>query len=402
MSIPLNVIIYFALQNSQYQLPRYIPPLLGFTAIILGFIRNRIDQTVIIWTFISLLFLTGCFNLLLGLIDIASLWFVLAIIYALFVSKKNEALVVFIASFVVVLVVGLLMITKISFIPLQYKFESCQFACVAVRILHFLLMGSLVYYILKIFFTTIKSNVKDLELKSDDLEKLNIALKNEMVEKKEIQQKMIDTVIVTEEKERKRIASDLHDGLGPVLSAINLFFQAYIDADEKNKSEIETKLRSAIGDAIKDVSRISHNISPQILENFGLITALENFIRPIRESNKVLFDFDHCEMERLNHKDELIIYRTITELINNTLKHSGASQISLKLMRSDNELQIEYEDDGKGFDVRKKLLGTIGMGLSNIQSRISSLNGKIELESSPSNGMKVSIRIPYSAGMLNE
>ncbi|MHC1738027.1 MAG: sensor histidine kinase [Ignavibacteriaceae bacterium] len=337
------------------------------------------------------------------MIDIASLWFILAIIYSLFISKKNEALFVFISSFLIVLSAGILMITRISFIPLNYKFEICQFACVAVRILHFILMASLIYYILNVFFSTIQNNVKDLELKSGDLTNLNIALKNEMIERKAMKQKMMDAVIQTEEKERKRLARDLHDGLGPVLSAVNLFFQAYIDAaGSENKQEIEYKLKEIIGDAIKDVSRISHNISPNILENYGLITALENFVGNIRVSEKVQFNLNFCEMSHLDIREELIIYRAITELINNTLRHSGASQISLKIQIENHLLHVYYEDNGKGFTIDEKLRSNSGMGMNNIRNRINSLNGEIIFSSSENKGMKAHLIIPSVIRNENE
>lgn len=310
---------------------------------------------------------------------------------------------VFVVSFIVVLIAGILMMTKITFIPLQYNFNNCQFACIAVRILHFLLIGSLVYYILNVFFTTIQNNVKELQKKSEDLEFLNTALNIEMIEKKAMQQKMMDVVILTEEKERKRLASDLHDGLGPVLSAVNLYFQAYIDAsDAKSQQEIEAKLKTIIDNAIMDVSRISHNISPYILEKYGLNTALENYINQIKVNEKVQVDLDLCEMHRVKLNEELVIYRSITELINNTLKHSGASQISLKLIMENDSLHINYYDNGDGFDVEAKLQSKKGMGLNNIQNRINSLNGKIIFESSQAKGMSANILIPYIKQDENE
>ncbi|MBK7867573.1 MAG: sensor histidine kinase [Ignavibacteriales bacterium] len=328
------------------------------------------------------------------MIDIASLWFILAIIYSLFISKKNEALFVFISSFVIVVIVGILMITQIAFLPLNYKFDICQFACVAIRILHFILMASLIYYILKVFFSTIQSNFKDIELKSGHLADLNIALQNEMAERKAMQQKVIDAIILTEENERKRLASDLHDELGPVLSAINLFFQAYIDStDNKNKMEIERKLKEIISDAIKDVSRISHNISPHILDTYGLITALENFIKPISLSEKIHFNLDFCAMNRLDSKVELVCYRAITELINNTIKHAGASQVSLQLKMENGLFHIYYEDNGKGFIVDEKLQSDSGIGLDSIQNRVNSINGDLIIESYAGKGMKAHLII---------
>lgn len=396
MVLPLNAIIYIALDESVFLWPRFAPPILGMVAIILAFFRNKINFRLKIWSFIILLFLTGCFNLLLGLIDMASLWFVLAIIYSLFSLKKREPLVVFIFSFFAILIVGILMITRSTFIPLDYHFESCQYTCVIVRILHFLLIGFLIYYILVNFFSMIQSNMHELQTKASELEMINLSLNKEMAEKKEIQQKMINAIIITEEKERKRIAADLHDGLGPVLSAINLYYQAYLDApDPVSKSDIEIKLKEIIKNTMDDVSRISHNISPNVLENHGLVFALESFISHIAANENIKFDLNFENIFRFGLKNELTLYRTITELLNNTYKHAAATLISITITQQDQLLKVFYKDNGKGFSVAEKMQNKSGLGLANIQSRIQSLNGTVKFESVLQKGMTVYIEIPY-------
>jgi len=395
IAIPLNLIIYFALRESEYQIIRIFPVLFGLTGVFLAIFRNRINFILKSWAFIFLLFITGCFNLLLGLLDLGSLWFILAIIFTLLISKKNEALAIFIISFCCITITGILMMTKTTFIPLKYNFENCHFPCVAIRIVHFFLIGFSIYYILQKFFTKIKSNVVELENKNVILENLNISLKKEMTEKKEIQQKMLEVVILTEEKERKRLAGDLHDGLGPVLSAVNLYYQAYLDAPEIQKPEIETRLKKIIENAIADVSRISHNISPHILEKFGLLTALENFINQIRLSEKIKFITDFEKVNRFDLKTELTIYRTITELINNTLKHAFADEINIKIYLYDNFINIDFKDNGKGFDIKQIEQNKTGMGLNNMQNRVNSLNGKISINSLENKGITVEISLPY-------
>jgi signal transduction histidine kinase len=396
-AIPLNIIIFIALRNSQYQFPRYIPLLFGLAAILLSIFSNKLLFNINVWAFISLVFFTGCFNLLLGLLDMASLWFILAIIYTLLIEKKREALFVFLISFLVISVTGILMMMKTSFIPLQYGFENCQFACVAVRIMHFLMIGYLVYFILKEFISSNRIFITELKLKTENLENLNIALKTENSEKNKLRQEMLEAVIMTEEKERKRIATDLHDGLGPVLSAINLYYQAYIDApDGKSKIEIETRLKDIIQNSISDVSRISHNISPHILENYGLTASLENFIDQINISQNIKFDADFESIGRFDLKKELTIYRTIIELINNTIKHAGASLVTLRIFIEDDLLIVYYSDNGKGFNTHEKLHSKKGMGLNNIQYRIQSLNGNISFDNLNNPGTKIKIEIPYS------
>ncbi|MEI6133095.1 MAG: sensor histidine kinase [Bacillota bacterium] len=211
-----------------------------------------------------------------------------------------------------------------------------------------------------------------------------------------IKQKTIEAIIQTEEKERKRIASDLHDGLGPLLSAAKLYFQAYMDAkDMVSKNDIEAKLKSIMENAISDTSRISHNISPQILENYGLIVALENFISDINISENIKFDIKFDTFRRFGLKEELTIYRTLSELINNTTKHAAATLIRINIFISGEMLTLVYEDNGTGFSVEEKMHSTHGMGLKNIKSRIQSLKGNIIFESLEGHGMKVVIKIPY-------
>jgi signal transduction histidine kinase len=220
---------------------------------------------------------------------------------------------------------------------------------------------------------------------------LYIRLKRKQI----ISKKTIEAVILTEEKERKRLASELHDGLGPVLSAVNLYFQAYLDAPESQKPEIETQLKKIIDNVIIDVSRISQNISPQILEKYGLITALETFINQIRLSEKIKF-FDSFEkLNRFDLKTELTIYRTVAELINNTIKHAGADEIHIKIFLSGTTINVEFKDNGKGFDVKKTEQSKAGMGLTNIYNRVNSLNGKLSIISSENKGILVQISLPY-------
>jgi signal transduction histidine kinase len=403
MVLPFNAIIYIALDESVYLWPRFVPPILGIAAIILALFKNKIDFKLKIWSFIILLFLSGWFNLLLGLLDTASLWFVLAIVYSLFALKRGESLGLFVLSFISILSVGILMITKNTFIPLDYHFENCQYTCVIVRILHFLLIGFLIYYILVNFYSRIESDMNELKGKASDLESLNCALKKEIFEKNEIQQKMIEAVIQTEEKERKRIASDLHDGLGPLLSAGKLYFQAYIDAKEfTEKSEIEIKLKNIMDNAIADMSRISHNISPHILENYGLVAALENFLSEIKISDNIKFDVNFEKVNRFDLKKELTIYRTISELINNTIKHAKASLIHINIFITKDMLNLVYEDNGIGFSVVEKMRAKQGMGLNNIESRVHSLEGNVIFDSRLGKGMKAIIKIPYKEIVIDE
>jgi|GEM_PF-1159386 len=399
LGIPIATIVYFALKDTPYQLPRYIPTLLELVYVEAAILKKKIPLRPKIRGFIAFLFLTGCYTLVLGLIDMASLWFVLAIVYTLLISEKQEALVLFAASFLSVLVAGILMMTKIFVVPLDYDFKPCHFACVSIRMLHFLMIGSLVYYILGTFYREVRQKVADLREQSKALEYVNLALERESHERKIAQQKVLETVILTEEEERKRLAADLHDGIGPVLATIKLFFQAYIDAGELDqKLPIEERLKTVIDTAIRDVSRIAHNISPHILEQFGFVKALEAFTDAIASSSAVVFSTDFGNIGRFDLKRELTLYRTLTELIHNTLKHAGAYRITIRCASEGGVLTASYTDNGRGFGNVIPEGPCAGMGLSSLRNRIRSLGGTITIRSAPSDGMSAQIEIPLTDG----
>ncbi len=207
-----------------------------------------------------------------------------------------------------------------------------------------------------------------------------------------IKQKLIEAVVETEASERQRIARDLHDGLGPVLSAVNLYFQAYVDADDTDKPSIRQKLQRVISDAIDDVSRIAHNISPHVLENYGLNTALKNFISSLTGNDKIHVDFKADFHERLERNKELTLYRCITELLNNTIKHADASRINLYIHHNDKILHIRYTDNGIGFD--PTFNKSDGMGLYNMKNRVETLGGRLSIENSPGRGILVIMDVP--------
>ena len=207
-----------------------------------------------------------------------------------------------------------------------------------------------------------------------------------------LKQKLIEAVVETENNERRRITRDLHDGLGPVLSAINHYFQAFLDAKPEKKEAIRDRLQMVISEAIDEVSRISHNISPHVLEKHGLITALNNLLAPLMANEKYEISFNPGFDERLDPKIELAVYRCITELINNTLKHAEATRISLDIGQSEGKLAIRYSDNGKGFTAVPGK--RVGQGMSNITNRVESFGGTLSVVSSSNAGISVNILMP--------
>lgn len=213
-----------------------------------------------------------------------------------------------------------------------------------------------------------------------------------MKRKGALKQKLMEAVVETENNERRRIARDLHDGLGPVLSAINHYFQAYLDAEPGNRKSIQTRLQMVISEAIDEVSRISHNISPHVLEKHGLLTALNNLFAPLSMHGSYEIVFDPGNFERAEPRIELALYRSIAELLNNTLKHARASRISLEMKVAGDQLHLHYSDNGIGFDISTR--SREGMGFPNIASRVESSGGSLTIASNLNAGINVHITMP--------
>lgn len=206
--------------------------------------------------------------------------------------------------------------------------------------------------------------------------------------RREAEKKVLSAVIKTEEQERQRFAKELHDGLGPLLSVVKMLVSGF---EVKNTAEVNEKikqnLKQAVDEAITSVRDISANISPHILNNFGLREAVGSFIKKLRPADGIDIKFSsNLDDRRFDYNTEVIMYRVICELINNTLRHAEADTIRIGLHREENLLCLDYSDNGIGFDVDRET-ARHGMGLNNMQYRLKSGNGDIKIESGRGKGM---------------
>ena len=206
------------------------------------------------------------------------------------------------------------------------------------------------------------------------------------------ERRILNTVLRTEEKERQRFSKDLHDGLGPLLSSAKMSVSALNSADmsEQNK-EIIRNVNYVVDEAIRSLREISANLSPHVLNDFGLSRAISNFINKLPRGEMLIVFETNLKNERFDTDIEVILYRVVCELINNSLKHSGAARVDLSLHYQQGQIRIRYKDNGCGFDPDK--VGQKGMGISNIFSRISSLKGEVSIDSSPGAGMRAVVDI---------
>ena len=212
----------------------------------------------------------------------------------------------------------------------------------------------------------------------------------------ETEKRILNAIIETEEKERRRFAKDLHDGLGPLLSTVKMAVSSLSQAEHNSKNaEIIHNTDLVITEAIRSLKEISDNISPHVLDNFGLSSAIKIFASKINATRTINIVFNsNMENERLEYNTEVILYRVVCELINNTIKHAKAKNLNITLTRHKNHITLIYTDDGVGFDVNHVLGGqNEGMGYSNIMTRIKSIKGSINIESETEKGTKVIILV---------
>jgi PAS domain S-box-containing protein len=202
-----------------------------------------------------------------------------------------------------------------------------------------------------------------------------VSIMRDITERRQLENRLLDTIISTEEKEREKFARNLHDELGPLLSSIKMYVNSLASASDQQKhSFIISQLQQILTEAIQSTKELSNDLSPHVLASYGLVAALEWFINQIKPYISVNFETTLKE-ERFSSSLELSIYRIIKELINNTIKHARADSISINLHMYLHSLRLSYSDNGVGFpDYWQDSFDSMGMGMSNIMSRCRSIN----------------------------
>ncbi len=209
-----------------------------------------------------------------------------------------------------------------------------------------------------------------------------------------------EAVLKGEAQERTRLAKDLHDGLGGMLSGIKYSFQTMkgnLIMTPENHQAFERSI-DMLDSSIKEMRRVAHNMMPEALLKFGLDTALKDFCNDINQSGvlKIIYQSNQLKGAEIDQTTAITIYRIVQELVNNTIKHAGASSAIVQVDKAANAITLTVEDDGKGFDT-KILEYKGGIGWSNIQSRIDYLKGKLDVQSNPGKGTSVLVELNIKA-----
>lgn len=212
------------------------------------------------------------------------------------------------------------------------------------------------------------------------------------------QEQSAKAVLEAEEEERQRIAKDLHDGVGQMMSAAKMNLSALeseIKFSDKEQKDSLSKIIQLVDESCKEVRQVSHSMMPNVLMKKNLAAALTDFIDKLdKKKLKIHFYSEGLEL-RLDSNVETVLYRVIQESVNNVLKHSGATELDISVTRDNEGIHATIEDNGRGFDTAEKEMRE-GIGLKNITTRVEYLKGTVDFDSAPGRGTVVGIFIPLT------
>jgi len=255
-----------------------------------------------------------------------------------------------------------------------------------------------------IFETELKTkagNIYPVEIKSRYIQYSDhdviLSVSRDISERKQIERKILNAIIETEHKERERFAKDLHDQLGNILSSMNIYFQLLKSAtiDDLERENLMGYFKGLLNEAIASTREIANNLNPNIITKFGIVEAIQSFCDKINKTGLIkIYLTTNIQENNLGKDKEVNLYKIITELVNNTLKHASADRIYIALSLEKSLLILKYEDNGVGFDYEKKMKAkeNKGMGLFNITSRVAAMGGKINVESNKFIGIRINIQ----------
>jgi signal transduction histidine kinase len=223
--------------------------------------------------------------------------------------------------------------------------------------------------------------------------KQEVRLQKVVLEQQDVAAK---SIVMAEENERKRIASDLHDGLGQMLTAARFNLNGISDStafpSDQEKLAFEKAIK-LLDESCQEVRNVSHSIMPNALMKSGLGNAIKDFIDKIRNA-QLQIDLNTSGINgNMDSNVEIMIYRIIQECVNNALKHSGATKLDISLINDNDGLNLTIEDNGKGFDP-VTLPEDKGIGMKNIRTRARYLKGTVDIDSRPGHGTLIAIHIP--------
>ena len=222
------------------------------------------------------------------------------------------------------------------------------------------------------------------------------SLKRADSDRQRIEIRVINAIINTEENERRRFAKDIHDGLGPILSTVKMSLSSLSQRiTDDTGITILNNTNHLVNEAINTIKDISNNLSPHVLTNFGLASAISAFTTKLNQTRAIIIEFkSNMENIRLDSDKEVVLYRAVCELINNSIRHSGASRIEIELNKHEKIVTLQFYDNGRGFEISDlSREDSKGMGISNIETRVRTVDGVFIIESTPGKGTSALIKV---------
>jgi len=204
----------------------------------------------------------------------------------------------------------------------------------------------------------------------------------------------LSAVLDGQEQERQRLSRELHDGLGQLLAATKLRLESIRPEDPLQSTRTIKEVSKGVDHTIDEIRRITNDLMPAVLKEFGLVTAIRNLCETTAENAGLLLEFDSTtDAKGLDIKAQTYLFRIFQEALTNTVKHAFATKISVGISTSGKRVFVDLEDNGKGFHISQ--LGK-GNGLSNIRERVHLLQGKLEISAFPGKGAHLHIEIPMN------
>ena len=205
----------------------------------------------------------------------------------------------------------------------------------------------------------------------------------------EQEMKATNALLEGQDKERKRIAAELHDNLGSILVTLNMYADALQTKQPKQMPVIANKIAEVAQLANEETRKISHSLDSGMLKHFGLEAAINQLTEAVATARNITFNLS-LQTDKISSDVALEVYRIIQELVNNTLKHAHCNRVNLELTQVRNSLTLIYEDNGVGFN-RTEIKS--GIGLKNIENRVQKLDGELTIDSSKGKGSTFIIEI---------
>ncbi|MDB5116902.1 MAG: Histidine kinase, gyrase and HSP90-like ATPase [Mucilaginibacter sp.] len=209
----------------------------------------------------------------------------------------------------------------------------------------------------------------------------------------QLQKERIQAQIMIQEQERKRIANDLHDSLGPMLSTVKLYMHSITVDNETDKESLD-KASGYIDETIKNLREISYNLLPSSLNRNDLVMVVKEYVSRITSHHTLKINFEAAQNTVIPKKIEIHLFRIIQEIVHNTIKHSGATTLKLLITNQPDGLFLISEDNGKGFDLYGTRGASEGLGLKSMENRCEMIDATLKIVTAKNEGCKIIIKVP--------